>query len=422
MIKLYPFQAKLLENTHNLNKVGYYLDMGLGKSFVGSIKLKQLDGSINLVVCPKSMVEMWQEHFTKYIDFEDFMVLDLTKTKNQEAFATSTDKRIGIINYDLIYRRKAIQAIKYDTVLLDESSIVQNRKTKRSKAILNLDHKNIILLSGTPCAGKYERLWSQLHLLGWDGDEQSYWQQYVRYHINTSMGFPLKIVDGYKNVPRLKSQMRQLGCRFLKSDEVLDLPAQNFNDIKIEPTREYNKFRSYRIVTVDGTTLVGDTTLTKLLYERVLCGHYNKHKLTALRDLLQSTDDRVVVFYNYNDELKAIEDICLELDKPVSIVNGYSKDLSMYNEYNNSVTLIQYQAGAHGLNLQLANKMVYFTPPLSCELWMQSQKRINRLGQARPCFYYRLMVRGSVECKIYAALESGVDYTNALFAQDERGG
>ena len=34
-IKLFPFQKKVLEETEGRNRVAYYLDMGLGKTFVG---------------------------------------------------------------------------------------------------------------------------------------------------------------------------------------------------------------------------------------------------------------------------------------------------------------------------------------------------------------------------------------------------
>lgn len=53
------------------------------------------------------------------------------------------------------------------TLLLDESSMIQNDKAKRTKAILKLKASNVILLSGTPVGGKYENLYSQLKLLGW---------------------------------------------------------------------------------------------------------------------------------------------------------------------------------------------------------------------------------------------------------------
>ena len=44
-----------MTKTHN--RVGYFLDMGLGKTFVGSEKMYELDALYNLVVCQKSKVQ-----------------------------------------------------------------------------------------------------------------------------------------------------------------------------------------------------------------------------------------------------------------------------------------------------------------------------------------------------------------------------
>ena len=154
-----------------------------------------------------------------------------------------------------------------------------------------------------------------------------------------------------------------------------------------------------------------------MLYERQLCGQYNKDKLDAFRDLLESTNDRLIVFYNFNGELDLLEDIAISLNRPISVVNGKSKELGGYENYSDSVTFIQYQAGAMGLNLQKANKIVYFTPPLSSELFEQSKKRIHRIGQSKPCFYYYLTCKNSVEEKIYRTLEMRKDYTEQLFEE-----
>ena len=75
-----------------------------------------------------------------------------------------------------------------------------------------------------------------------------------------------------------------------------------------------------------------------------------------------------------------------------------------------------------GLNLQKANKIIYFTLPLSSELFEQSKKRIHRIGQDRPCFYYILMCRNSIEERILKTLEMRQDYTEALFEKDENDG
>ncbi len=392
--------------------------MGLGKTWVGAEKMIQLGATVNLVICQKSKIDDWIAHFKTHYPW--VKVLNLTNKKDLECFTWHPfQMTVGIINYELAFRRPELTKLKDFTLMLDESSLIQNENAKRSKFILNkLQPKNIILLSGTPSSGRYENLWSQLHLLGWNISKELYWNQYVDVEYIDNEGFPIKVVRGYKNVDRLKQKMRDYGCRFLKTEEVFDLPEQVFNEVKVETIKEYKKFRKSSIVTIGERELVGDTVLTKMLYERQLCGQYNADKLEALKDLISSTDDRLIVFYNFNEELYEIEDICIELDKPLSIVNGQTKDLSMYNEYSNSITAIQYQAGAYGLNLQLANKIVYFTPPLSSELYEQSKKRIHRIKQTKPCFYYLLICKNSVEEKIYKALEMRRDYTDELFKQD----
>ena len=72
-----------------------------------------------------------------------------------------------------------------------------------------------------------------------------------------------------------------------------------------------------------------------------------------------------------------------------------------------------------GLNLQKANKIIYFTPPLSSELFEQSKKRIHRINQTKPCFYYKLICKNGVEEMIYSTLEMRRDYTDALFKMGE---
>jgi SNF2 family DNA or RNA helicase len=279
--------------------------------------------------------------------------------------------------------------------------------------------KNVILLSGTPTGGKYEKLWSQLHLLGWPITKQMYWNQFVNVEYLDTVGRSIPIVTGYKNVQRLKRKMNMYGCQFLKTDEVFDLPAQNFQKIKVDSSAEYRKFKKDKCVEIGETELVGDTTLTKMLYERQLCGIYSEAKLKAFTDLLESTEDRLIVFYNFTAELVALKAVCDSVGRPYSVVNGKVKDLSAYEQKSDSVTFLQYQAGAMGLNLQKACRMVFFTLPLSSELYEQAKKRIHRIGQEKPCFYYQLICKGSIEEKILRTLEMRKDYTEKLFEKDD---
>lgn len=416
-VKLYGFQREVLEATEHHNKVAYYLDMGLGKTFVGSEKAVVLGADI-LAVCQLSKLDDWCQHFKLHYGIE---VYNLTKKKELAGFLESTNRKVGVINYDLVYRRQELLAINSTiyTLLLDESSLIQNENTKRSRFILNkLLPENVILLSGTPTGGKYERLWSQMKLLGWRISKELYWRQYVEVEYIDVQGFPIKTVTGYKNVDRLKNKMREYGCIFLKTDSVFELPAQLWNEIMIEPSRCYKEFCRHNLVAVNGKELIGDNLLVKLLYQRQLCGAYSREKLEAFRDLLESTDDKIVVFYNFNEELEKLVEICRECERKVFQLNGTIKQTEEFNREDNCVMLAQYQAGAMGVNLQSANKVIYFTPTLSSELYEQSKKRIHRIGQNRTCYYYKLVCRNSIESKIYKVLDQRRDYTEELFKND----
>lgn len=410
-INLYPHQRQSLNETKNFNRVAYYHDMGLGKTFTGSEKMKQLNTPYNLLICQKSKIDDWAEHFKTYYDYK---IITYNKP------VPIPEHSIVIINYDLIWRRPKLSQLENFTLMLDESSYIKNEMAKRTKFILNkLKPDNVILLSGTPTGGKYEELWSQCHLLGWKISKNLYWRQYIETEIQEIGGFPIKIVTGYKNVDRLKKKLRDHGAVFLKTDEVMTLPEQIETIVPIRNTKDYRRFKQHRIIDIDGKTLVGDTSLTKLLYLRQLAGQYNPNKLDRARELLESTNDRVIIFYNFNKEMELISNICRELEKPTSIISGPVKDLTNYETKSNAITLVQYQAGALGVNLQKSNKVIYYTLPLSSELFEQSKKRIHRIGQDRTCFYWYLLTTGTIEHKIYETLKMRKDFTDRLFEELE---
>ena len=132
---------------------------------------------------------------------------------------------------------------------------------------------------------------------------------------------------------------------------------------------------------------------------------------------MESTEDRLIVFYNFTEEMERMKAL---VDRPVSILNGEHKDLAAYEEHPDSITFVQYQAGAMGANFQKANKIIYFSLPESWELWEQSQKRIHRIGQDRPCFYYLMISPGSVEEDVYSTLQLRKDYSDELFRKWEK--
>lgn len=449
-LQFMPHQNEALNKTEQFNRVAYYLDMGLGKTFVGAEKMWELNNAVNIVICQKSKIDDWIGHFKEYYP-DDYHVLNLTKKREALTFRTSvetmksndedTSDVVGVINYETAFRRDWLLGLENFTLMLDESSLISNEKTKRARFILKMKPESVILLSGTPTAGKYEKLWSQVKLLGWNIGKKAFWKSYVKTEwVDYGAGFMQEAVTGYKNVEHLKKKLTEHGAVFMKTNEVISLPEQIEQTIYVKKTKEYNKFikEGYVVIgghyvedcgqsfhgdekLVDKTELVGDNSLTKMLYARQLCGQYHKEKLNAFSDLIQSTEDRFVVFYNFNAELNAMKIIAKEHKRPISVVRGGEDDRTAYEEFDNSITFIQYQAGAMGGNFQKANKIIYFTLPLgkgACDLWEQSKKRIHRIGQENTCFYYYLLVKGSIEEHNLEMLQLGKELTDDLFKKN----
>lgn len=408
-----PHQTSVLNNTAHFNRCGYFLDMGLGKTFVGAEKLNQLNADYNLLVCQKSKVDDWAEHFQTYypqittILYKKQLVKDLPK------------KSILIITYDTLWRRPELKKLNdLDfTLMLDESQYIKNHRSNRGKFVLYYLHPaNVILLSGTPVGGKYEELWSQCRLLGWGISEANYWDKYIiTRNIDIGQPWQLEVVAGYKNVDDLKENLKRHGAVFMKTEEVLTLPEQIESIIKVPITPEYKKFQKDSIIKMADRTIVGDTSLTKLLYSRQLASQYNKNKIAALTELLESTYDRFIIFYSFVEEFNIIKKLCKTLNRPVSYINGSGRDLKAYDNESDSVTLVQYQSGSSGVNLQKSNKVIYFSLTQSCEQWLQSRKRVHRIGQNNTCFYYYLITENTVDVKIKRSLEKGEDYNEKLF-------
>nr|DAE99890.1 MAG TPA: Chromatin remodeling complex ATPase [Caudoviricetes sp.] len=414
-MKLFDYQEKALALTSDKDNSAFYYDMGLGKTFIGSERLRLYGERVNVVVCQKSKIKDWYEHFKEH--YKDYAVFDLTNKKDMQAFMIyPIYKCIGIINYELAYRREELKQLTNFTMMLDESSMIKNETAKRTKFILSLKPSHTILLSGTPTDGKYEFLYSQLRLLGWKITKTAYYNRYIKTELRSYGGPIFRAVTGYKNVNELKAKLKEYGAVFAKAEEVIKLPEKKFIKEYSTVSSDYKKFMKDRVIKIDDKELTGDSTLSKRLYARMLCSAYSKDKISRLIDLVNSTSDRVIIFYNFNTELETLRKVLF--DRPISIVNGQVKDLKEYENNDNSVTLIQYQAGAMGLNLQKANRIIYFSLPERSELFEQSKARICRIGQEKQCYYHIMMCHKSVEEKIYECLLMRKDYTDELFRKE----
>ncbi len=161
---------------------------------------------------------------------------DLTKKKRLEEFiGAERINKVGIINYESAWRKPDLLKLRDFTLILDESQAIANNTSKQTKGVIKLKFDNLILLSGTPCSNaRYDKLYTQLKMLGLHMNKRSYEDRYCNFFEMEKSGIKFRVLsktNPYKRVDELKQVMKDLGCVFMKTDDVLDLPEQRFINV-----------------------------------------------------------------------------------------------------------------------------------------------------------------------------------------------
>jgi SNF2 family DNA or RNA helicase len=121
-------------------------DMGTGKSLMTVAIVGALceSGDVKrlLVVCPKSIVGVWESEFQKFADYEyNIAILECTGTKKADTLKRMKGGglQVAVVNYESCWRLEAdIAKWKPDLIVCDESSKIKNPQAKQSKALHRL--------------------------------------------------------------------------------------------------------------------------------------------------------------------------------------------------------------------------------------------------------------------------------------------
>lgn len=387
MIKLYNYQQEYFK--HVKPNYIYDMDTGTGKTIMGlHHHQKYFRDKKLLIVAPASKINEggWQRTIAEYY--------------SQIKYETCT--------YNML--SKKYSKYKDYFVIFDECHRLKNSTGVWGKAGYNLTKiaSGFILLSATPIPNGWEDSINYFKMFGFTKNKTSF----IRNNAIVSLDMGYMEILGWKNETKLKNMWKSISRR-LSKDEATDLPPLVFEDIHFKASAIYKVIKSDRVY---GDTLYDNQM--KLRHGLRLNANL-KSKIDYIKEFVENTNDNIVIFYNYDEELELLQQ---NITKMTYLCNGKIKNYPKKNEWDsikNTVTLANYKSGSEAVEFTYANIIVYFSPTESYTEYYQSYGRCYRNGQDKKVTAYKFVTDDTIEADIYRALNSKEDFNYNLWEKEK---
>jgi SNF2 family DNA or RNA helicase len=391
-------------------------EMGLGKTLqvISILKQKNLKDKMHLIVCPASVVPVWQSEFDRWFPGTELEVL-----RSGNNFGEKTEAKVWLASYTQLRRHKHLLSdAKFGYVVLDEAQSIKNPDAKVSQACYSVDAEHRLALTGTPLENKQQDLWS-----------------IFRYLMPGLLGGRKAFEDNLNNdpavyLPKLNQQISPFVLRRTKKEVATELPDKVETDL-LCPMTEVQR-HEYARLTSEGIQDLGNdidvivkeknfnllTLLTRL--RQVACDpdltpwgkhpHSDSGKITILIDRLNdilSSGHKVVVFSQFVSFLDRIRSAIKKNlpDYPIQELRGSTKNrqkpvADFQEQPGAGIMLVSLKAGGTGITLHAADYVFLMDPWWNPAVEDQAIDRVHRIGQDKTVFVYRLVTQGTIEERI----------------------
>lgn len=407
----------------SLNKFGGILadDMGLGKTIQSITWILWLRSRYRsawpcVVVCPKSVLDVWATEFGKAAPSLKVQVLRDKEELDLESLYK--DYHVLVLNYaQLRGCIELLESVKWLAVILDEGQHIKNPDSKAARAARQLKAENRLVLSGTPVENRLLDLWSLMTFAapGALGDRNYFHRNFDRR-------------KDAKASERLSARLKPFLLRRTKSQVAKDLPARSEEAMLCEMTgpqerlyREELAKAQHMVLTSSGFEVLAQkrfAILQALTRLRQICCHpglvdksatdEDSAKLTSTLELIEglhAEGHKVLLFSQFVSMLTIIRDKLDEMKIPHYWLTGSTNNRSevvqnFQEDPDPSVFLLSLKAGGSGLNLTSASYVILYDPWWNPAVEAQAIDRAHRIGQTQPVMAYRMITKGSIEEKI----------------------
>jgi SNF2 family DNA or RNA helicase len=242
-------------------------------------------------------------------------------------------------------------------------------------------------------------------------------------------------ISKFKWIPKKTAQTDvfnalQPAIRFEKA-QCLDLPEVMYQTREIPLTPQVSKYykwlKDQLLIEAAGETISAVNAAAKLSKLLQISGGavYTDTKevvefdvsprLNALMEVLEETTHKVIVFVPYTHTIELVSRHLSSQGVTNEVINGAVSASArsdiikrFQTQEHPRVLVIQPQAASHGVTLTAADTVVFWSPVMSVETYLQCIARIDRVGQVNSMTVVHLQST-EAERKVYQMLQGKVD-------------
>ena len=386
-----------------------------------------------LIVCPLSiMYSAWQNDIFNTCMHRTSSVCHGTAEKRKKII--NSEYEFIIINYDGVnIIQDEIKNGGFDLIIVDEANAYKSTSTSRWKTmnkLVNIDTR-LWMMTGTPASQSPLDAYGLARLVCPNRVPKfkNAWRDKVMYQVSRFKWLPR---------PTAKNDVFKAlnpAIRFAKN-QCLDLPDVMYQtrEVPLTPQAQkyYKELKDQMLIEAAGeqiTSVNAAANLNKLLQISGGAVYTDTHevvefdikpRLNALLEVMEETEHKVLVFVPYRHTIELISNFLSSNNITNELIHGdisATKRAEIINRFQTAdeprVLVIQPQSASHGVTLTKANVVLFWSPVMSVEVYLQCIARMDRVGQVNKMTVVHL--QGSdVEKRMYAMLRGKVDRHTAL--------
>ena len=410
-------------------------DMGLGKTLQAIALLSKVHEEKkkkSMVIMPKSLIYNWENEIKR---FSPKLKVGIYYGINRDF---SSLKKVDIILTTYGTIRNDIENLleqKFDLLILDESQNIKNINSQTTKAVLLLNAKKRVALSGTPIENNLLELYSLFRFLNPEmfGSVQEFTNDYI---------VPIQKYSDTSTIEELRKKIYPFLLRRVKKEVLADLPDKIeklvYVDMNDEHRRFYEERRKYYYSLLEKNTssqgnfdkffvLQAINELRHIVSSPELESKkiISSKKEVLIENVIEAIENnhKVLVFVNYLSSIESICDSLKENKIKYLKMTGQTKDRQnlvdkFQNDSRYKVFVMTLKTGGVGLNLVSADTIFIYDPWWNTTVENQAIDRAYRLGQDKTVFAYKMIMRNTIEEKILKLQEIKNKLLDDLISED----